>query len=453
MLVIKFIYFAAMKEKNIDFPSRTSDLLTRQSRRKIHSTVKFLAYTNDLPIEYANQLHKSQLSRYKNHLNETAYFGSDLSNIEKSVLKQFRQLNEHSFDRKTVNGYLKLASVFRTAFSGSAHYNSTLKKQHEKFVDVIQAYKCVIPVAKFARILKISESTVRNWIREVRVKCSGTITNLCRKEHPNQLLSTEVDAMKNLLISEDKIYWPLVSVYYFALNNNIVSMGLSTWYKYVGLLGINRPKPKSVKHYGKSIVGQYPNQYWHADVTQFRTLDGVLHYIYLVIDNYSKNILSWRVSTKLCKDIRLETFKESIKTALLSFTKLDLINLIVDGGSENNNKTVDDFIRGLTDVNFVKEVALKTVHFSNSMIEATNRILKTYYLNQKELNDTDALEKRLEWAINDLCSIRPHGQLNGLTPELAYHGCKPDTDQHKEQKATSRLMRIETNLNLPCCKV
>lgn len=429
------------------------DSSINQSRRKIHSAVKFLAYTNTLPAEYASQLHKSQLSRYKNHLNEETYFGKDLSDIEKRVIDQLRQLNENIFDKKILNGYLKLVTVFRKAFSSSKQYHSTLKKYHEKFVDVIQTYKDVIPIARFAQALKISDSTLRNWIRDVRVKCSNTITNLCRKEHPNQLLSTEVDVMRILLAAEDKAYWPLVSVYYFAINNNMVSMGLSTWYKYVGLLGINRPKPKSIKHHGKSIVALFPNHYWHADVTQFRTLDGMLHYIYLVVDNYSKKILSWRVDTKLCKNIRLDTFKESIKMAMDSFIKFDVINLIVDGGSENNNTTVDDFIKGLNDVNLVKEIALKTVHFSNSMAEATNRILKTYYLNQKEIKNTEALIKRLAFSINDVCAVRPHGQLKGLTPDLAYLGYKPITDQHLEQKMVARLKRIETNSNSTCCKV
>src|SRR5690606_25655305 len=107
----------------------------------------------------------------------------------------------------------------------------------------------------------------------------------------NQLISSEVSAMKKLLTDEKFSLWPSLSIFYYARNNNIVTMSQSTWYKYVGLLGIKRLKPLSLKHWGKSIVASKPNEYWHADVTQFRTGDGTLHYIYLVIDNFSRMIL------------------------------------------------------------------------------------------------------------------------------------------------------------------
>jgi len=48
-------------------------------------------------------------------------------------------------------------------------------------------------------------------------------------------------------------------------------MAESTWYRYAGLLNIERQKPKSIKVYGEGIRATCPNQYWHADVTLFVT--------------------------------------------------------------------------------------------------------------------------------------------------------------------------------------
>ena len=430
-----------------------SFVLEKFDRRKIHTTAKFLTFVDALPDEYLKKLSRSQVSRYKNHFNINEYFGYELSKLEENIIGQLRQINSSKTDRRIISGYLRLACVLRKAFSSDKHYKSTLKKSHDKLVDVIQDFKDCIPVAQFASLLKVDESTVRHWIRDVRVKCSGAITNLCRKTHPNQLLEGEVEVMKNLLNDNEMLCWPLVSVYYFALNINIVSMGLSTWYKYTDLLGIRRIKPKSIKHYGESVVGLFPNHYWHADVTQFRTKNNVLHYIYLVVDNYSKKILSWAIDTKLCKEVRTKTFKDALGVAVSSYVDLSHVNLIVDGGSENNNRTVDGFIDSLTDVTINKEQALKTVHFSNAMAEATNRIVKTYYLNHKDLEDTRALINYFPFVVDDLNVVRPHGQLKGLTPNRAYAGLQPETDKFIEQKQVARIKRIETNQGLGCCKV
>lgn len=421
-------------------------------RRKIHTNIKFLLFVNALPTEYKIALSRSQQSRYKNSFNINDYFGNELSTIEQRIITQIQQLNNHETDRKILSAYLRMATVFRACFSGTKKYKSVLKNNHEKFVSVLRDFKDVLSVSQFSRLLKVDKSTIYNWIREVRVKCTDSIIHLCRKQHPNQLLSAEIDQMKVLLSDETRNNWPLVSLYYFAMNSKLVSMSLSTWYKYVLLLDIKRARPKSLKHYGASIVGHYPNHYWHADVTLFRTQDRVLHYIYLVIDNYSRKILSWAIETKLSGKIRMNTFREATALALASYKTLE-VNLIVDGGSENNNKTVDGFISAITDASIVKEIALKTVHFSNSMAEATNRIIKTYYLNQKEIRNTKELNNYFSVIINDMNAIRPHGKLAGLTPDMVYSGIKPDKYKFRAQKQAARQQRIEINKNTSCCKV
>jgi len=129
------------------------------------------------------------------------------------------------------------------------------------------------------------------------------------------------------------------------------------------------------------------------------------------------------------------------------------VNLIVDGGSENNNKTVDGFIASLTDLKINKEQALKTVHFSNAMAEATNRIIKTYYLNQQEIENTPALLNYFPYIVKDLNTLRPHGRLKGLTPDQAYISAIPQTDPFIEQKQLARKKRIAANQGIGCCKI
>ena len=422
-------------------------------RRKIATTIKFLVSTNALPAAYTKQLHPSQLSRYKNNFNIKEYLGNELITISDEVIAAIRTINEHKTERKLVYGFLRLSTAFRNAFAGVKHFHKTLTGHKDQLVEAIQRLQPFISTEKCAKLMGISSSTIRSWITSIRVRCSGSLLNICRKVHPNQLLPAETKTMERLLKNDQFKYWPLVSVYYHALHNKLVAMSLSTWYKYAALLNINRLKPKSIKHYGESIRATRPNQYWHADVTQYKTKDGALNYIYLVVDNFSKMILSWAVDTRLSGQIRANTFRDAFTTALRHHPVIEEgINLVVDGGSENNNATVDEFIASISETAFRKIRALRDVSFSNSQAEAVNRIIKTAYLNQMEIADPAGLNNTLSEIIHDYCSLRPHGSINGLIPFDRYTGRTIDATTIRQQLAQARTERIQKNGSLACPK-
>ena len=82
----------------------------------------------------------------------------------------------------------------------------------------------------------------------------------------------------------------------------------------------------------------------------------MVYYIYLVVDNYSRKILSWRVSEKESGAIRMQTLKEAWEQAPEADTELN-IDLIVDGGPENVNHVVDTFVNS-EGLNIHKKIAL-----------------------------------------------------------------------------------------------
>lgn len=75
------------------------------------------------------------------------------------------------------------------------------------------------------------------------------------------------------------------------------------------------------------------------------------------------------------------------------------LDLIVDGGSENNNSTIQDFIKNYR-VKIDKKIALKDVTFSNSVIEGTYRIMKSSYFKKKQILST-SLELELDSFVDD----------------------------------------------------
>jgi transposase InsO family protein len=403
-----------------------------------------------LPESYSQQLHPSQISRYRNHFDVKQHFGNELINIADEVMDACKQMNGHKLDRKVIQGYLRLSVTMRRIFSGAKNFHKTTHAYKDQIVETVQRIQDVIPVDKCAKIIGVATSTLRNWITSVRVRCSGSLVNLCRKVHPQQISSAETDAMSGLLKDEMFFYWPLVSLYYHALRNKIVSMSLSTWYKYAGLLAIRRLKPKSIKHYTVSISATAPNQYWHADVTLHKTDDGTLHYIYLVVDNFSRMVLSWAINTKLSAQIRADTFRQALKTAINHHPSIETINLIVDGGSENNNVTVDEFLSNLDTIAIHKIRALKDVAYSNSHAEAVNKTLKNYYLNQLKIPATDCLTKHFADIVLNYNTICPHGRIQGLTPLESFTGTKVNHADITLQLSRARKDRIVANRLYSC---
>lgn len=98
---------------------------------------------------------------------------------------------------------------------------------------------------------------------------------------------------------------------------------------------------------------------------------------------------------------------------------------MVDGGSENNNSVVDGFID--SEGGFMKKIkALVDIDFSNSIVEAVNKIVKYRSLFLYDIPDIFALISHLEKFVPVYNEIRPHCSLKGLTPFEVLSGLRPD---------------------------
>jgi hypothetical protein len=143
-------------------------------------------------------------------------------------------------------------------------------------------------------------------------------------------------------------------------------------------------------------------------VTEFVTSDNVKFYIHTVLDNFSRKIIAYTVSRDKTAKIRLISLKEAILVQFGKILSLTDLDLIVDGGSENNNFRIRNFISHCQ-VSIHKKVALKDVVFSNSIIERHFQILKKFLRSQDEIHSRE-IQKVIEFFVKDYNSIRPHYQ-------------------------------------------
>ena len=211
-------------------------------------------------------------------------------------------------------------------------------------------------------------------------------------------------------------YWSKSSVYLKAIRDEAISCGISSWYKYCKLLGFGS-RHLQVKRKSTSLKSSKPNEIWCADVTIFKTADGVKQYIHFLMDHYSKKILAYKIENS-SSAIAIKTLLQNAYNNLK--TNEDII-FLTDGGSENKNRTVADFINS-KHINIIHLIAQKDIQFSNSKIEAFNKIIKHQFLLPKNLANLKQLTTAL---YKDVCIYnykRPQLGLAGNTPYETYNG-------------------------------
>jgi len=425
--------------------------MTQIAKRKTYDTrVKYLVQRGLLPDVYRKQIHRSLLSKWKREAPDK-YYGYELNDDIEELYELMKKVSEDITLQKALKQFYRINKTLKDIIGNGQEYINKLKENKYKVVDSIQRCKKTIGIQKAIKLFGISRSTYRTWAMESFFKCEKSVTKMCNNAYPQQLTIMEVHKMHRMLTSEKYLHWPIVSVAYFAMKKALLKAHPNTWYKYAKLMQIKRRrKRKFIRKYEVGIRATYPNQKWHADITEIKTSDGKTAYIYLVVDNYSRYITSWRVADRICAKIRLETFIETINNAKIKETVTDEIKsaLIVDGGTENNNKQVERFIEKYP---VEKLIALKDIMKSNALVESVNKLIKYDYLFPKKLQNQTQLTNYLKsFVIPDYNNKRPHGSLSGLTPLEAYKQKKVNFAKIRANMVTAHKMRICYNKTHQC---
>lgn len=374
---------------------------------------------------------------------------TDRRQLNKLSNEQLQTLQQFASDKnaqKVFIAYARLLITCRQILVSTGVLQSTLLLHKEKIIQVLHQIKHTISLNKSLKILSIPRSTYQLWFFKTKFPSTSSLFSMCRKRYIHQLLPKEHTKMEELLRDPQYVHWPIISIAHYARRNNLLTVGISTWYLYAKIMGFKRRVIPNPKKYRIGLKAAFPNQYWHADVTLFDTLNGIRHYIYLVSDNFSRKILAWKVDTQLSAEIRLQTIKEAWNNANDSFSSVQDITLITDGGSENNNAIVNGFIEQHQE-HLQKKIALKDIPYSNSSIEAINKTLKYRYLYLQPCK-AEQFQSKLQESIHDYNHIRSHGSLNGLTPDEAY--ISETTPNIKAQMTKAKTERMEKNRTFNC---
>ena len=413
--------------------------------RGYDTRLKYMVRYNILPDKYLNQIPASNISRWKKEAAHK-YFGHDIA------AQHYEQLQRFAHDdkaRKLMKAYWNIEDTFRKVFTAADKCRELLREQGEIVVDTIQAVKPALGLDKALDWFAISKATFQRWLFDIKVQCNASYFGDCVRFNPTQLTRVEVSSMHSMLTSVTFREWPVTSIAYYAMRNNIVSAGLNSWYRVQHLLAVDRSRAVSPKSFRKTgIRAREPDEYWHADVSQMRLADGSLAFIYLVVDNFSRLPLAWRLAKVKSGAILRDTLQKAYDF-FRQYKAGKGIKLIVDGGSENNNQVVEDFI-SKDDTSIDKYIARMDTHFSNSMVEAVFNISKNNYLYHRNIRNFEDLQEHLAQVMHDLRYVRPHGSLKGLIPFEAWQQKKPDSLSYRQKLDEARQKRLQYHQNNGC---
>jgi putative transposase len=191
-----------------------------------------------------------------------------------------------------------------------------------------------------------------------------------------------------------------------------------TLMKKMGIDALYR-KPNTSRRHDKHPIYPYllrglpivrPNQVWAADITYIPMRRGFL-YLVIVLDWYSRKVLSWRISNTLTTDFCIDVVEE----AIARYGVPEIFN--TDQGSQF---TSDDFTGLLKENGIQISMDGKGSWRDNVFVERLWRTIKyeeVYLHAYGSMNDaTDHLRKYLEFYNHR----RPHQSLDGSTPDAVY---------------------------------
>ena len=419
------------------------------SRRSWDTSIKHLTrygvLHDVLNPEQITKIPRSNISRWKQETDDKYAF-CEINNIVKQEVELIKRINQSSKIKKINQSYFKICDTFHEVISNVKGIKTLIKNHKELVVNTIEQVKDAIPIEKALKVFNISRSTFENYKSIVIHKCNASYFKWCVKRFTNQLLPTEVETIKKYMTDDNYKFWSKSSIYLKALRDGDLQCAMTTFYKYCRLLGFkNRPRKRKSDDYNP-VKTSKPNELWCADVTIFKTTDNVKHHIHFLIDHFSKYIIGY----KICSSSSSFAIKELLQNAC-EMHKTDTLRFLTDGGSENVNTTVSNFIDS-PEIPIEHIVAQKDVVFSNSMVEALNKVIKHQFLFPKNIANGNQLHNIPEQAVLIYNDVRPQMSLGGNTPQETFNGLPIDisryTHNFNEHKALRRQLNKEN-----ICKV
>lgn len=378
-------------------------------------------------------------------INSSKNIRKELNRKQDYLEDQVNKLNsELVIERAKVQFISSLAQYLPIIRNGRKKIAKSIKN---KIIKKIEEYKKYCKVSELLSLIGLHISRYYKWRSESQI-CEKTKKRECAVKRMNELTGDEVSQIVKLASAKKYQHFSLTALWKFSLRKAIVVCSKDTWFKYVNRNDLSRNPIKYKKmKYQNGLRAERPNSKWHLDLTEYQLGDGSKVYLQAIIDNFSRYIVDWEISTnkKAMNTVNL------IRRAKEKIGNLEHVDFIMDRGTENKNKEVEMIFIG----NNIRQIfAQVDVKYSNSMVEAFFRSIKNNYLYKKIINTLDDFERSVKFYINQHNNIIPHSNFNFAAPREIYFSTWSEKydDAIYELKKEALINRRDQNLKINKCR-
>ncbi len=203
-----------------------------------------------------------------------------------------------------------------------------------RLLRAIDRSRRVLGLKRILGLIGLSPARLSAW-RRAATACELEDQSACPGASPHGLTPREIATIRDMVTDPSNRHVPTGRLAILAQRLGRVFASPTTWYRLVSKFGWRRPRLRI--HPAKPTSGTRavaPDEIWHIDTTIIRLLDGSRTYLHAVIDNFSRRILSWRLSATFdaaCSaDLLVEAGQRRVAPGVTP-------TLLADGGVENYN--------------------------------------------------------------------------------------------------------------------
>lgn len=281
-----------------------------------------------------------------------------------------------------------------------AERKSNVKKSKEiAIADAMYIFRKIIGIKELSLLSGLSESKFYT-LRDLKP------AHDFKQIRSNQLTATEQKTLFKIAQYKSLAHLSIKQLQLYAFRNNLLHCHYDTWRKYIKKFNLKYSrKEQPIKKKNLLHQASYPGQVWHIDLTYFKGQNTSYLYLQVIIDSYSRAVISWVVKNKRNSETTIANLKQATE-------KMSSKILISDAGSENTNSKVRCF---LEKKNIRHIVAQKRTTFSNARIEAFFNTIKSRYINKHKAYKEEELNIIINKAIL-LYNNSPSTIFFGATP-------------------------------------
>jgi hypothetical protein len=225
-------------------------------KQSYHPFVAVAFYLHILPDQLLLKIPRS--TRYeRQHKQVTDLFGYDWYCQNQHLFQTLQQVAVSSRLLQLNRALLRVIAIHRFLQRYKTQIQFKTFNAAATAVTNIQKLQEILGPGLSLKLLQLTHQ--QYWQLRQKIKCPGSLFNLCIPKHPTQPLQPEIGAIKKYCTDNRYLNWPLASVYHQIVRDKIARFHISTFYKYVGLLQLKRKNPcHRRKNHHNGIRGNCP---------------------------------------------------------------------------------------------------------------------------------------------------------------------------------------------------